>query len=181
MVKKIKNYIYDPQEVIGSGFSSKVFKGVNELTQETIAIKVLELSKIQSEVEKYLLNNEINALRALSHPHVLRTVEILMTKNNVYIMTEFCENGDLQQYVKKQGRLGDLEALHIIRDITDGYLAIEEKLIVHRDLKTANIFLTSTGARIADFGFCEFLNETKKPQLFYNVGSPAYMSPESYR
>lgn len=74
MVKKIKNYIYDPLEVVGSGFSSKVFKGVNELTQETIAIKVLELSKIQSEVEKYLLNNEINALRALSHPHILRTV-----------------------------------------------------------------------------------------------------------
>jgi serine/threonine protein kinase len=66
---------------------------------------VLELGKIQSEVEKYLLNNEINALRALAHPHVLRTVEILMTKNNVYIMTEFCDGGDLQQHVKKQGRL----------------------------------------------------------------------------
>jgi serine/threonine-protein kinase ULK/ATG1 len=94
--------------MIGSGFSSKVFKGANEMTQETIAIKVLELSKIQSEVEKYLLNNEINALRALSHPHILRTIEILMTKNNVYIMTEFCENGDLQQHIKKQGRLNEL-------------------------------------------------------------------------
>lgn len=92
-------------------------------------------------------------------------------------MTEFCDGGDLQQHVKKQGRLTELEALHLARDITDGYLAIEEKLIVHRDLKTANIFLTPTGARIADFGFCEFLNEAKKPQLFYNVGSPAYMSP----
>lgn len=81
-----------------------------------------------------------------------------MTKNNVYLMTEFCELGDLQQHIRKQGRLSDLEALHIIRDVADGYLAIEEKLIVHRDLKTANIFLTSTGARIADFGFCEFLN-----------------------
>jgi serine/threonine protein kinase len=77
-----------------------------------------------------------------------------MTKNNVYIMTEFCEGGDLQQHIKKQGRLQDLEALRIIRDVADGYLAIEEKLIVHRDLKTANIFLTPTGARIADFGFC---------------------------
>lgn len=86
-MKKIKNYIYDPVQIIGSGFSSNVYKGLNELNGETIAIKVLELSKIQSEVEKYLLNNEINALRALSHPHVLKTVEILMTKNNVYIMT----------------------------------------------------------------------------------------------
>jgi serine/threonine-protein kinase ULK/ATG1 len=56
-VKKIKNYIYDPAQIIGSGFSSNVYKGLNELNGETIAIKVLELSKIQSEVEKYLLNN----------------------------------------------------------------------------------------------------------------------------
>ena len=61
--------------------------------------------------------------------------------------------------------------------MAEGYVAIDEKKIVHRDLKTANIFMTSTGARIADFGFCEFINETKKPQMFYNVGSPAYMSP----
>lgn len=65
--------------------------------------------------------------------------------------------------------------------MAEGYVAIDEKKIVHRDLKTANIFMTSSGARIADFGFCEFINETKKPQMFYNVGSPAYMSPESYR
>ena len=48
LVKKIKNYIYDPAQVIGSGFSSNVYKGINELNGETIAIKVLELSKIQS-------------------------------------------------------------------------------------------------------------------------------------
>lgn len=87
----------------------------------------------------------------------------------------------MQQYVRKQSKLTELEALHLIRDVAEGYLAIEEKRIVHRDMKTANIFLTPKGARIADFGFCEFLNETKKPQMFYNVGSPAYMSPESYR
>jgi serine/threonine protein kinase len=132
-------------------------------------------------VQKYLLNNEINALRALSHPHVIRTVEILMTKHNVYIMTEFCENGDLQQHIKRSAKLSELEALHITKDIVEGYMAIEEKQIVHRDMKTANIFLTATGARIADFGFCDFVNETKKPPEFYNVGSPAYMSPEIYR
>lgn len=104
-----------------------------------------------------------------------------MTKNNVYIMTEFCENGDLQQHIRKHTKINELEALYLIRDVAEGYLAIEEKRIVHRDMKTANIFLTSKGARIADFGFCEFINETKKPQMFYNVGSPAYMSPESYR
>jgi serine/threonine protein kinase len=59
-------------------------------------------------------------------------------------------------------------------------MEIEQKNVIHRDLKTANIFLTKTGAKIADFGFCEFMGE-KKPQIAYNVGSPAYMSPESYK
>lgn len=61
MAKKIKNFIYHPGDVIGSGFSSQVFKGINELEADpalkNIAIKVIELSKIQNEVEKYLLNN----------------------------------------------------------------------------------------------------------------------------
>lgn len=113
--------------------------------------------KIKNEVEKYLLNNEINALRALIHKNILHTVEILMTKNNVYIITEFCENGDLQKMIRSKRKLADLEALLILRDIVEGYRAIESKNIVHRDLKTANIFLTNTGARIADFGFCEFI------------------------
>lgn len=181
VLKKIKNYIYDHTAPIGKGFSSLVYSGHNEATNEVIAIKVIELAKIENAVQKYLLNNEINALRALSHPHVIRTVEILMTKHNVYIMTEFCENGDLQQHIKRNGKLSELEALHITKDIVEGYIAIEEKQIVHRDMKTANIFLTATGARIADFGFCDFVNEAKKPPEFYNVGSPAYMSPEIYR
>jgi len=40
-------------------------------------------------------------------------------------MTEFCENGDLQQHIKKKGKLTDWEALHFIRDIAEGYQAIE--------------------------------------------------------
>ncbi len=47
---------------------------------------------------------------------------------------------------------------------------------MHRDLKTSNIFLSKGRAKIADFGFCQFIGE-KKPQINYNVGSPAYMSP----
>lgn len=43
-----------------------------------------------------------------------------------------------------------------MRDIVEGYIAIQQKNIIHRDLKTANIFLTKTGAKIADFGFCQF-------------------------
>ena len=122
-----------------------------------MAIKVIELAKIQNEVEKYLLNNEINALRALNHKNILRTIDILMTKNNVYIVTEFCEFGDLQQMIKNNKKMQEKDALNIIRDVVEGYIGVEQKNVIHRDLKSANILLTKNGAKIADFGFCEFI------------------------
>ena len=80
-----------------------------------------------------------------------------MTKNNVYIVTEFCEFGDLQQMIKNNKKLQERDALNIIRDVVEGYIGVEQKNIIHRDLKTANILLTKSGAKIADFGFCEFI------------------------
>jgi serine/threonine protein kinase len=60
-------------------------------------------------------------------------------------------------------------------------LCIEENKVLHRDIKTANIFVSNDDvAKIADFGFSEFIGEAK-PSIPYNVGSPAYMSPESYQ
>ena len=105
--KKIKHFMYHPLDKIGSGFSSTVYKGTNTLTSKSVAIKVIDQTKVSNSVEKYLLANEIEALEGINHSNVLKTVEILMTKNNVYIVTEYCEDGDLQMYIQKQGRLGE--------------------------------------------------------------------------
>ena len=80
-----------------------------------------------------------------------------MTKNNVYIVTEFCEGGDLLKHIKSNGPFTEVKAMSIIKDIVQGYKYIEENNIIHRDLKTSNIFLCKGRAKIADFGFCEFL------------------------
>jgi serine/threonine protein kinase len=103
-----------------------------------------------------------------------------MTKNNIYIVTEFCRTGDMVGLIRQNGRLPELQALTYLKEIAEGYVFIEENGILHRDLKTANIFLNGGSTRIADFGFCEFVGEPR-PSIVYNVGSPAYMSPESYR
>ena len=59
--------------------------------------------------------------------------------------------------IKNSKSLNEKDALNVAKDIVEGYITIENKKIIHRDLKTANIFLTKTGAKIADFGFCEFI------------------------
>ena len=74
----------------------------------------------------------------------------------------------------------------IFRQILEGYKRIKDKEIVHRDLKPDNILFKSGGGErrrisIIDFGYCEMREVPNKPQVFYNVGSPKYMSPEAYK
>lgn len=66
----------------------------------------------------------MRALRKLNHPNVLKCLDILMTKNNVYIVTEFCKKGDLLSIVRKNGRLPEQQALRWAKDIAEGYLYI---------------------------------------------------------
>lgn len=76
--------------------------------------------------------------------------------------------------------------MHIFRQIIEGYQHVKGKQIVHRDLKPDNILFRrnpnqSKQIAIIDFGYCEMEEVPNKPQVFYNVGSPKYMSPEAYK
>ena len=72
--------------------------------------------------------------------------------------------------------------MNILRQILEGYKHIKDKKIVHRDLKPDNILFKSTQTQkkriaIIDFGYCEMVEVPNRPKMFYNVGSPKYMSP----
>jgi serine/threonine-protein kinase ULK/ATG1 len=60
----------------------------------------------------------------------------------------------LLKYIKNNGPFPEVKAMGLIKDIIEGYKNIEENNIIHRDLKTSNIFLSKGKAKIADFGFC---------------------------
>ena len=100
--------------------------------------------------------------------------------SHCYIITEYCNQGDLSALLKKKKRLGEEETVKILKDIVDGFVEIGEKGFLHRDLKLANIFMHENTAKSADFGFAKknrFNTEREK----YNVGSPLYMSPEALK
>lgn len=117
----------------------------------------------------------------LKHENIIETVDICQTANNVYIVTEYCNQGDLASHLKNKGKIGEEESLCMIKQIANGMIALMNNGILHRDIKTANILMKDGVMKIADFGFCDFLQDARGKHLKYNVGSPLYMSPEAYK
>lgn len=173
--KKIEDYSYGLKDMIGRGFSSVVYRGTNDKTKEKVAIKVIDIRQIQGRPEKKMLEGEIEALKKLNHPCILKCHDIFSTANNCYIITEFCNEGDLENLLKKREKLSEEEALPIIREFIMGFINIAESGFLHRDLKPANILLKDKSVKIADFGFAKRV--TSNPKETVNVGSPLYMSP----
>ncbi len=124
-----------------------------------------------------MLEGEVESLKKLNHQNILKCVDIYSTTNNCYIITQFCNEGDLQNLLKKRIKLAEEEAIPIIREIIDGFTFIAESGFLHRDLKPANILMKDKTVRIADFGFAKKI--TSNPKQTINVGSPLYMSPQA--
>lgn len=158
-----------------------------------MAIKAIDLRSIDNEVTKYLLSCEIAALSNLGklantgHENIVKLHDIALQDHFIYLVMEHLEGGTLAEYLKKHPRgLPEAEALFIFRQILEGYVHMRGKQIVHRDLKPDNVLFKTNPERskkvaIIDFGYCEMQEVPNRPQVFYNVGSPKYMSPEAYK
>lgn len=176
--KKLENYSYPLDDIIGKGYSSQVFRGRNDLTNEPVAIKVIDMKMLKNDLNKMLLASEIENLKRLkSTEHILQLYEIFTTKNNTYLITELCDS-DLSARIKN--RLSEQEVLFFMGQLLEGYNQLFQHQIIHRDLKPANILMKGDELKIADFGFSIKEREAKSTTK-YNVGSPLYMPPESLR
>lgn len=96
----------------------------------------------------------------------------------MYIVTEFCEEGDLRNYLKKRKKLIEAEALLFLKDIMRGFEYMNQMDIMHRDLKPANILIANGRLKISDFGFARNLDNGDNTILKSVVGTPLYMSPQ---
>jgi len=179
---------YDVVCTIGSG-SYGTCKKIKRKTDGKIRVwKELEYGSMTDE-EKKLLVSEVNLLRELKHPNIVRYHDRIIDRGStkIYIVMEFCEGGDLAAYIlkyRKQRKFVD-EAF-IWKALYQLSLALSEchlqsrggSSVLHRDLKPANVFLDSNNnCKLGDFGLARVLNhDTSFAKTF--VGTPYYMSPE---
>ena len=178
---------YEILSKLGSGSFGSVYLARNKYTNEKVAMKQIKKSSanLLSDGE---ITDEIEILKNLDHPDIVRIIESFNTKNSYILITEYCEGGELFDQVKNQ--LSETQIAVIFKQILSGLAYLHSNNIVHRDLKLENILIyekeksKTTGEdlfniKIIDFGTARIFDKNKNPQSI--VGSSYYIAPEVLR
>ena len=169
----LENYTFI--KTIGEGTFGKVKLAIHKLTQEKVAIKILEKKKINNEKDLERIKKEIKYLKMLNHPNIVKIYEIIENENNFYISMEYVSGGELFNYIVKNKRLNEIEASFFYSQIIHIIKEIHKHKICHRDLKPENLLLTPNKTiKLIDFG----LSNEYEDYLTTPCGSPCYASPE---
>uniref|UniRef100_UPI00358F3B29 serine/threonine-protein kinase NIM1-like isoform X1 n=2 Tax=Myxine glutinosa TaxID=7769 RepID=UPI00358F3B29 len=169
---------YQLRGEIGSGNFSQVRFGVHLITQEKVAVKIINKNCLDPKSRR-LLPREISAMETLRHPAVIRLYEVLETMSRLYLVTELAPGGDLFTRLQTRGRLSEDEAQSAFGQIVAAVAHMHENHIVHRDLKAENVFLGSGGCvKVGDFGFSTVCHPQAALCTF--CGSPPYAAPELF-
>jgi len=169
-----KDYIMGKS--IGTGAFGTVRLCVHKATRQTRACKILK--KAQQDLKS--LQEEVEILSKLSHPNIMQLYEVYNDKTNFYIVTEFCQGGDLFDAISKKGNFNEKEASKIMKQVLSAITYSHQNNIVHRDLKPENILLEDKGSdsiiKIIDWGCAKNFNKNEK--LTNKDGTPYYIAPE---
>ena len=170
-------------KLIGKGSYAKVYTAHHVDTNQQVAVKYMNTSKLNEKI-KQKLKMEVEIMKNMKkHKNIIDFVEVIVTNNHIYLVTELCKGGDLHDYIKNNKKLEETKLKNFTRQLFDGLNFLHENNIIHRDLKPQNILLNDTSdnpvLKICDFGFsCYFKEENLTETL---CGSPLYMAPEILR
>ena len=176
--KRIDKYIFSLNQVIGKGSYATVYLGRRIPDDIPTAVKVIDKKIFANTYNIKSIQSEIEIMKKVEHTNIVKLLDVYQTNNNMYIVTEFCQDGDLRGYIKKKKRLGESGAVEALKDIVAGFKYLHEREIIHRDLKPANILISEGTCKISDFGFAKSLEYGEGTVLKSIVGTPLYMSPQ---
>ncbi|MEE6504401.1 hypothetical protein FKM82_005181 [Ascaphus truei] len=184
-METVGKFEFSRKDLIGHGAFAVVFKGRHKEKQDLeVAVKCINKKNLAK--SQTLLGKEIKILKELKHENIVALYDFQELANSVYLVMEYCNGGDLADYLHTMRTLSEDTIRIFLLQIAGAMKILHGKGIIHRDLKPQNILLSCTGGRrsnpnkirikIADFGFARYLQNNMMAATL--CGSPMYMAPE---
>lgn len=166
-------------QTLGEGEFGKVKLGVHTEFGVEVAIKLIRRGSLDDEVRASKVEREIDVLKTLRHPNIVRMFDVIDTEKYIGIVLEFAGGGELFDHILANRYLKEKDAQKLFAQLISGVDYLHKKHIVHRDLKLENLLLDKhRNIIITDFGFANRFNHATDDLMATSCGSPCYAAPE---
>jgi hypothetical protein len=178
---------YTLEQKLGAGGMGTVYKARHAMLRRATAVKLLDVDKM-SETAIARFEREVQLTSGLTHPNTIAVFDYGRTPEGIfYYAMEYLEGMNLESLVHRTGPLGEARAVYILRQICGSLGEAHARGLVHRDVKPANVFITSRGGlydfvKVLDFGLVKSLDSEVSAGVTNPTGvtgTPLYISPEA--
>jgi serine/threonine-protein kinase len=170
---------YDIIGEIGRGGMCTVYKAVQKNLEKTVALKVIQQHHINDKELVDRFHREARITANIEHNNVIKVFDEGIESGIHFMAMEYLDGEDLQRHILANGSLNVEKLVNIILPITNALEAVHTKGLVHRDIKSANIFLSKNNRPVLmDFGIAHGGTSTQLTMSGAILGTPEFMSPE---
>ena len=170
---------YELGRLLGQGTFAKVYYARSAITNQSVAIKLIEKDKVTRTGRADQVKREISVMRRAKHPNIIQLYEVMATKSKIYFVMEYAKGGELFDKVAK-GKLKEGVAHNYFQQLINAVDYCHSRGVYHRDIKPENILLDENGdLKVSDFGLSALAESKRQDGLLHTpCGTPAYVAPE---
>ncbi len=164
---------------LGEGGFAYVYQAEDLITGKEIALKIIKENALKSKDNLTRFEREARASAALNHPNIVRVINIGYHENLPYMASELIKGKTLRGQLDDQKRYSFKKACDIMYQLCDAVAFAHNALVIHRDIKPDNVFMTPDETiKLGDFGIAFFENSRRVTKSQVIIGSVHYLPPE---
>ena len=133
MRAKIKNISFKLKKKLGEGNFSIVKLATHSLTEENVAIKIIDKTRFTKVEDKERINRELSILKKIHHNNIVKLYTIIESQCTIFIVQEYLEGKELLDYINSKGRISEQEACRFFQQLISGLEYLHDSGISHRD------------------------------------------------